>query len=214
MAKVPLKSSRDGLLKSLQAARAGKLPWLDKLVTQAGYSDTEKLSRKELAGICGVTVMTVGNWISRGCPVSSAGGRKLSLREVAAWLAARMQEVSQEKKAGPEIDQEYVRLLQEAGQEELAKDAADPHLHGRGVNSYYQELGRKRAAELGKIKIEEARRRLLPKAELEQQFAEAGAALRAKLEKIGRKHGRGVSQELAAAVEETCEELGLKERHE
>lgn len=182
--KPPPKAQREQLANLLAEANAGRLPWLDRLVSDAGYDHPEKLSRKAIAGICGVTPKTVGQWIERGCP--TRGKRTIALTDVAAWLAERVQALATESKRdrAPGLEEaEYNRILEESGLAELP-DESDPYL--QQGSSFYQELGRKRAAELARIKVDQERGHLIDQGDAMRQWRAILLGLRTRMEQTAR----------------------------
>jgi len=79
---------------ALQAAREGRLPWLDSLTRKAGYGElmagTLILSAGELCALIGLNRTTLSSWELKGLPEAGQGqGRKTyDLARVLQWIMA------------------------------------------------------------------------------------------------------------------------------
>ena len=195
-----------GLARKAYAGEPGLL-LLDRGIRSVGYCHgSERMAFKEICKAFGVSRQAFSDWRATGCPQND-DARTYDLAAVVQWRRDR--DSKHRKKSVPDIDMEaaeaeYIALLEESGLEYLP-DAKDPHL--TGGTSFYQELGRKRAAELARLKIEHARGDLISREEVSTSAAGIGNRLRALFELMEKHFGSECGDMLRTGLDDIEKEF-------
>lgn len=183
------KQEKTKINESVGVAHGGEMAWLNRSICLAGYiHDLGSMSARDVCTLMGVSRTTLSDWGTAGCPRKN-GSKTFDLAAVIQWRRDRDKKNRKKTSAAPDFDfaaaeAEHKKILKELGGD-IIDDKDDPLL--LAGNTYYQELGRKRVAELARIKIERERGNLISAEEVHSSAVSIGARFRSLFE-LAEKH--------------------------
>jgi hypothetical protein len=162
-------------------AADGKVAWLDKILTAAGYIRSfSQLSVRQVARMFGVTPQAVVLWTTRtGCPRVDG---KYSLSAIVEWKIARAKD-------------DVMADLRRRGLSD------EDLLENMGGTSQWLEAYRKEKTIEARRKNEIEAGRLVDVAEVERELAEVDRLFREEAEALERTHGPEIGKDIRAMVE-------------